>query len=320
MAELADVAARHRLVARARILNRYGLAFDRAHRTRLRWEGRWETAIADQLALITPIDVEGLLSVAEREWRQVAKASRRGPRRRSTQPDSAHTELVVALEAALARDLTDETAWRDGAEARYMGLAYDESEDAGQSMLDALGLDSTFRWTSARDMVRDMFAVRGSKIVERMYPGHIQRLRDIIISATDPARPRTQSEIRREIRQEWERLTRYEAERIARTETASVWETTNVNTAIANGVTKFDWAKAQGPSIGPPKSEDVCPTCTALAAGGPYEMTGLPIMPPAHPNCRCTLIPAIEEDWLPPIELWNGGPYPDLPLIEAPVP
>jgi hypothetical protein len=36
----------------------------------------------------------------------------------------------------------------------------------------------------------------------------------------------------------------------------------------------------------------VCPVCEALATEGPYEMDLADALIPAHPNCRCTLVPA----------------------------
>lgn len=36
-------------------------------------------------------------------------------------------------------------------------------------------------------------------------------------------------------------------------------------------------------------SGNPCPTCTALAAGGPYKASALPTTPPIHPNCLCNL-------------------------------
>jgi hypothetical protein len=196
-----------------------------------------------------------------------------------------------------------------GAMAVYLSLARDEGEDAGQHTLDQLGLNRTFRWTSVRDMPRDPFSVRGSKVIQHAYGSHIDELRKIIIEATDPRQPKTQSEIRAEIRDRWRSLTAKQVARIARTEVAAVWDTTSVNAQLANDVRWFDISVAKGPSIGPPNSEAVCKQCIAAAAGGPYPVQELPRVP-LHPNCRCVTIPALSRDWLPPKEPWSGGPYP----------
>jgi hypothetical protein len=74
---------------------------------------------------------------------------------------------------------------------------------------------------------------------------------------------------------------------------------------------------AKGPSIGPPRSHPVCKDCLRAAAEGPYPVLEVPRIP-IHPNCRCVTIPALSRDWLPPAELWNGGPYPDLPVFDTP--
>jgi hypothetical protein len=161
-----------------------------------------------------------------------------------------------------------------------------------------------------------MFAVRGSKILQHAHGSHLRRLAEIIADATDPARPKTQSQIRKQIREEWPRATASQVARIARTESANVWENTNYNVARANGVQEFDWIVAHGPSIGPPKSYPVCPLCIERATSGPYLASDPNwSIPPRHPNCRCTMVPKLEGDWLPPATTWSGGPNPPLPLV-----
>jgi SPP1 gp7 family putative phage head morphogenesis protein len=197
----------------------------------------------------------------------------------------------------------------------YLSIAHDVSEEAGQSTLDQLGLNRTFRWNSVRDMPRDQFAVRGSKILQHAVGSHGRELARMVLEATDPANPRSSKSLARDIRRRWDILTRSQAERIARTETATIWETTNWNTMRANGIQKVEWTIAHGPNIGPPRSYPVCPLCLREAAGSPYPIEGVSI-PPKHPNCRCTLIPVL-DGWLPPAETWSGGPEPPLPLHPA---
>lgn len=40
---------------------------------------------------------------------------------------------------------------------------------------------------------------------------------------------------------------------------------------------------------------NVCPECEALAAGGPYTLAKAEQLIPAHPNCRCVLLPHVES-------------------------
>jgi hypothetical protein len=225
-------------------------------------------------------------------------------------PPPAH-EVAQSLAAGF-----NEEAWAVGAVQVYLGLAYQTSTEAGQHALKALGLDKTFAWAHPQNMARDIFSVRGSKVIQNMYGNHLEALTKIIIQATDPRNPLTIDQVNAKIAEEWPALTRYQVERIARTETASVWTTTSVNAYRANGISKFESIIAHGPSIGTnPEtleivSEDPCDECTDYAADGPYDIESGDL-PPWHPNCRCEAIPVLEDangdPWLPPAEPWTGG-------------
>lgn len=193
--------------------------------------------------------------------------------------------------------------------AMYLGLAADAMEDAGQFTLDALGLNRTFRWASQRDFVRDELAVRGSKIIQHLYGNHVRRLAQIVVEATDPAHPQTVDDVVGTIMEQWERVAQSDARRIARTELATVWERTNWYTLRANGVRQVKWLTAQGPAIGVTVAAP-CQHCLDLAAGSPYAMDTMTEIPPAHPNCRCTLVPVLDARWLPPAEPWTGSENP----------
>lgn len=277
---------------------------DRGARTRDRWEDRWASALSTLFP--GPTDVGELAEAGVKDWSYVYKAGRPAPN-------------GAAAGAGVVAQIGGLSAFARGAMPVYLSLSRDTSEDAGQHALDVLGLNRTFRWTSARDMPRDMFQVRGSKIIQHAYGNHVDELRRMIVAATDPERPRTQGQIRREISDRWSQLTASQVARIARTETAAVWETSNLNAQVANDVRWFEILVAHGPSIGPPTSLPVCPECLEAAAGGPYPLQEVPRVP-LHPNCRCATIPSLSHDWLPPAETWSGGPQPPLPLVEAPTP
>ncbi len=308
MDELAKVAEAFEIVQRARILNRHGASYDRALRARDRWDGRWASGFVPVFQQhLQPSDWDALARAGQQAWNPTRKIRWAAPVQ----------VLVQVINSVLTAQLGSIGDFVRGAMPIYMSLAHDEADDAGQHTLDQLGLNRTFRWTSARDMPRDPFAVRGSKIIQHAHGTHLDELRKIIIEATDPARPRTQGEVRRDIRERWNRLTSRQVERIARTEVAAVWNTTTVNAQLANDVRWFDISVAKGPSIGPPKSEDVCRICLAAAAGGPYPIQELPDVP-IHPQCRCVTIPSLSRDWLPPREPWAGGPWPEgVPFQEA---
>lgn len=43
-------------------------------------------------------------------------------------------------------------------------------------------------------------------------------------------------------------------------------------------------------------AEGVCDECGDWADGGPYTLDEIQDEYPFHPNCRCTLIPHVEEE------------------------
>lgn len=45
--------------------------------------------------------------------------------------------------------------------------------------------------------------------------------------------------------------------------------------------------------------DDVCPICEAIAKNGPYKINTARALIPAHPNCRCTFIPADDKRFKP---------------------
>lgn len=286
-----------------------------AWRARDRWFGRWEDwAEASLLDMQSSIDIEAVGSLLS----------------------DSHVEkglgriILRRLRALLSGATTD---WQTGAVKAYVGMAMDMGEDAGQFALDAIGIDRDFAWAHPRAMAADLFAVRGSKVIQHAHGSHMDLLTAMVVRATRPEAPKSVDELVKEIREAWPGIAKYQARRIARTETAIIWETTNLNTMVANGITKFEWITATGPSIGPPKSEAVCVVCHALAARSPWDVQTLVArggLPPAHPNCRCTLLPVLVRDdgtpWLPPKEPWAGGtldepiPAPDFTAAITPAP
>lgn len=268
-----------------------------AWRARERWDPRWQRALIaymSQQLPFAPGDLDDLIAEGEAAW------GRGRLRKRKGQPSA--LRVVQFL-----RDFIDPTAWLRGAMSVYLGLAIDTSEEAGQFTLDALGIDETFAWASPRDFVRDPFAVHGSKILQGVYGSHIDKLAQVVIDATDPAAPKTIGDVQRHVKNEWSKLTTAHARTIARTEVANVWEHTNFNAMALNGVEQFDWLIASGPSIGPPKSYPVCEHCLLMQVKSPIAKDDIETLAPLHPNCRCTLVHHLTDDWLPPAEPWTGG-------------
>lgn len=336
--KLAEAAELHGLAQHTLAYEKFGVAVPRSVRGKMTWEPRWERALYSVWP--DPQKLDELIAAGRKDWALVAAdVEKARPIRTVVQSamwvlaDEFRSSFAKTVKTVLRgifaapkdflesqRTVAPEqlTGAARGGYAVYMSLAEDEMVDALEHSLDTLGLDRTWRWTGTRDMARDQYAVRGSKVIQHAYGNHVDKLAEMIIEATDPTEPKTQDQIRRDIREEWNQLTRKQVERIARTETAAVWETANYNAMRANDVVWYEWIVAHGPSIGPPVSYPVCKRCLKRAADGPYPSTEMPDLPPEHPNCRCTLVPSLSHDWLPPARPWHGD---TLPLEdEAPSP
>lgn len=269
---------------------------DRYGAKRLVQERIWEDALStlgDQLLRQVNIDsaYEYAASVRARKWRV---------RKESVEEGEVHSRLTSGVDTA---------AWEHGAVQVYIGLAVDTSTEAGQFALEMLGLNTTFAWAHPRAMAQDLFGLRGSKIVTRLYDNHMTALARIIQEATDPRNPLTIQQVKVKIAEEWPKLEGWQALRIARTETAAVWTSTAANAYRANGISMFESLVAHGPMVGVANSEP-CNLCIDMSAGSPFPL-GSTQLPPYHPNCRCEIVPVLEDEdgipWLPPAEPWAGG-------------
>ena len=206
-----------------------------------------------------------------------------------------------------------EAVWVRGGIAVYLQLALETGAEAAQLSLEQLGLNRTFAWAHPRAMANDLFAVRGSKVIQNLYGYHRDKLADIILRATDPLAPLTLQEVEAAIADEWPQLTRAKVAQIARTETAAVWTQTQVNAYAANGIERFRSIVASGPAIGVEQANP-CPLCVEAAAS--LYGTATFDLPPWHPSCRCVAVPVLVnedgEPWLPPQEPWVGQQSADL--------
>jgi hypothetical protein len=205
--------------------------------------------------------------------------------------------------------------WIDSAAGAHAAFGLSIGEDAGQYTLETLGLDRTFKWSHPRQVHQDVFAPRGEQILRGVFGTHMSQIARIITAATAPGSPWTIGAVTTALHQAWPGLTDMQARRIARTETAWAWEQVNSMTMRANGIQKARWLVATGPSIGKVVGGrfvgPVCEICLGNAAEGwiplGYAFSSGHTSPPGHPNCRCTLVPQL-EDWLPPSDPWTGGP------------
>lgn len=295
MSDLGELAKLHHEASWLRFQKREDAkAWQRAWRQKDRWDSRWadrwESFLLKQQRRA---DMEKLVKLGRKAYGRVRKAE---------QPPPPSYETVMS---ALIAQMGMEQFASEGLKA-YLGFAVQVGEDAGQFTLDALGLNTTFAWAGEADFPKNVLAVRGSKVIQHHHGNHLEQLARMVVQKCDPTSPQTIGELIRGIRQEWGKITRRDAERIARTEAANVWETVAYNAMRLNGVTRVDWLIARGPAIGVTRLP-VCKQCLAKAARSPYVLDEMDDVPPAHPNCRCTLIPALDTIWLPPAEPWTGA-------------
>lgn len=298
MSQTTELTKLHEAVELVRFAKRRDApAWLRAWRAREKWDARWRRTLAHyMLDQRSGVNVHKLAATGRGAWgagllRKAASVPN---------PEMVADELRTAV---------DQEQFVNGALAVYLGLSLDEGEDAGQFTLDALGLDETFSWATQRDFVRDPFSVRGSKILQQVYGTHIDRLAKMVTEVCNPAQPKTVNELVKEIKTEWTDVTTRQARVIARSESAAVWETTNFNAMNLNQVQDVEWIVATGPAIGT-KTFPVCERCLRRATLGPYALSDLDKIPPEHPNCRCTLVPKYDPEWLPPAEPWAGSETP----------
>jgi hypothetical protein len=276
-----------------------GAQWRRAWRQRQRWETRWAGAWYDFFTTrFTDVDLPRAVKAGQALWRPATRKFVKAAERPSAEE----------LAASLALDLTAGT-FAKAAGALYATLALQEGEDAGQATLDALGIHETFEWAGVRSFAQNPFNVRGSKVIQGIYGEHLKKLARLVLVKTDPSKPQAMPTLVKEIQAEWPKISRQHATTIARTESAYVWETTNWNALTLNGVEHVEWLIASGPSIGPPKSMEVCEYCLERAALSPYLTDDVEELPPLHPRCRCTVIQVWDSNWLPPAEPWTGAAH-----------
>lgn len=278
-------------------------------RAKDRWERRWERMMEELFSdLFRRIDLEDAVAYGVK--------LQKSKRVRKDEQDDQIQSMIDRVQVGIDRE-----SWVRGAATSYVQIALDTGETAGQFSLDSLGINKTFAWANPRNMGRDLYAVRGSKIIAQAYDNHFASLSQMIVDSTDPGKPWTMGERVKWLREEYPNLQRWQANRIARTESAAVWENMNMNMMIANEVPGANILVATGPSIGT-ITMPVCSLCSEIVKDGPWSPASSAPVPPFHPNCRCTLVAELEHPdgrpWLPPADAWNGGEFAELMPLVAP--
>lgn len=294
--------------------------------------------------------------VTEQSFGGVAEAVRRarhlvdGLSKRKKRATEAERAAAQALKNSLIIDVSDE-----GLAEAYVGFATRAGSEAAELTIEAMGRGDAFTWRDVRDQVEREARVAGSKIIQQIQVNHVDRLTDLVLDKVRPGSPKTIAELTADIMAEWPGVAKRAAERIARTESARVWEQANFRVMQANGIKRVKWLIASGPSIGKVVGGrlvgPVCPICLENNAAGFVALelgeaddgllpspTGLGsgpglgggfggvfpsghTMPPAHPNCRCTLLPDL-EGWLPPpradsaTRMLNPATAPSTPVLQ----
>lgn len=93
-------------------------------------------------------------------------------------------------------------------------------------------------------------------------------------------------ETARQLAAQFDEYSGYEFERLARTEAAFAAEAGARAQLSELGVESVEWLISAG----------ACPLCEDLAAGGPYALDDEENLPPAHPNCLCSVSPVVDAD------------------------
>lgn len=151
------------------------------------------------------------------------------------------------------------------------------------------------------DMAAAVVRRRGSLLIERIRGTTRDDIREALLVGFEDGRPL--NEVMAEVRASIGETARSRAETIARTEISNAVHEGRFERWRASGVARVRWVLAPG----------ACEICTALVArsGGEVELgrafvgageqigSYTPVMPvlhpPAHPNCRCTVVPVFGD-------------------------
>jgi SPP1 gp7 family putative phage head morphogenesis protein len=98
-------------------------------------------------------------------------------------------------------------------------------------------------------------------------------------------------QLAREINQRVDKIGITRARTLARTEVIRAHHTANMAEFRQAGVDGVD-VVAEFVTAG---DDRVCPECEALASAGPYDLDAAEGLIPAHPNCRCVVVPQLKD-------------------------
>lgn len=250
----------------------------------------------------------------------------------------AYREYKREVKSTVVKDMTDAQKlrllnrvstrigkWFNGASAGDLRAAFEEllfnqgianANMGGQLALESLGLSGSFNLTNPAllDNLR-----HGISTIRA--PGSFETTRAHISQALIRGASagldmdKTARLVRQMVSEEWPNLSRGRARVIANTEVTRNTSWASQETYRHNGIAQMGWLTAQ--------DVKVCPVCEAFASqevgtsGDWYETTQTispqnpegwkAPYPPAHPSCRCSLVPVIPANWTKPIEPWRGS-------------
>lgn len=159
--------------------------------------------------------------------------------------------------------------------------------------------------------MREKLVLDVEKAVEATGSNYTRDVANSIVTAADPAAPRTIAELTRQITGDVTGISRKKAFTLARTETARVYGHVSHETMVVNQIKKRRWLTAANSPIAASKPPDSL--CLENAQAGWVRMDqpfpSGDLYSPAHHNCRCD-IAANTSDWLPPRSTVNLSSIP----------
>jgi SPP1 gp7 family putative phage head morphogenesis protein len=135
---------------------------------------------------------------------------------------------------------------------------------------------------AVKEMLNNAFARLSEKGALRL-----ESVRDEIHGVLTSAQAAGSSplETARQLSAQFDEYSGYEFERLARTESAFAAEAGTRAQMADLDVEQVEWLISAG----------ACPVCEELAAGGPYAIDDEENLPPAHPNCLCSVAPVTPD-------------------------
>lgn len=161
-------------------------------------------------------------------------------------------------------------------------------EQGGQAAVDMMGADGTFNLEDSK--IIGMLDKRSTFLIDSMDETALDSLRVAITDGLE--RDLTMSELQSAIHAKFEdEIGPYRAEMITRTEFANAATLVSKETYTQNGVETWTWVQPEG------DDDDICTDNDGESVPIGDEFPSGDDRPPAHPNCKCDVIPDLPKDF-----------------------